>query len=255
MASCSRVDLLDLSFIQFAERTNKTDWVILNNMEDIEDFEDQIEDLQERIENAFADFDEANAVDKLNKVASIKKSIDSMADNTKYYKQAIQRLSMSNSGSEFMDKYRNYMKKIDEFKAILKKKKSQLKNEGGLDDNPEILEESVNLNDDIDKVRQIGINIQDKSKSKLEAIRARVAQTHQIADQNLEELERQKEQILRIQDSTQKLDSTMERTKKYLQYFGRSFWRDPVTLTMLFLILATIVGIIVVQSLDDKSKK
>ena len=224
-------------------------------MEDIEDFEDQIEDLLERIDNAFLEFDEANAVDKLNKINSIKKSIDNMADNVKYYKQAIQRLSMSNSGSEFMEKYKNYSKKIEEFKKELKKKKSQLKNEGGLEDYDDVLEESVNLNDNVDKVRQIGLNIQDKSKSKLEAIKARVAQTHQIADQNLEELERQKEQILRIQDSTQKLDTTMERTKKYLQYFGRSFWRDPVTLTMLFLILATLIGVIVVFTLDDKSKK
>ena len=98
------------------------------------------------------------------------------------------------------------------------------------------LEDSIVIDTELDQARQIGVNIQEKSKKKLNDIRARVGQTHQLADMNLEELERQKEQILRIQDHTQKLDTTLNRTKKYVKYFSKSFCRDPVTLTLIFLI-------------------
>ena len=48
------------------------------------------------------------------------------------------------------------------------------------------------------------------------------------------------------------MDSTLNRTKKYLAYFGRSFFRDKIALTLMCLICATIAGIIVVATLPDK---
>jgi hypothetical protein len=51
------------------------------------------------------------------------------------------------------------------------------------------------------------------------------------------------------------MDGTLNRTKKYLAYFGRSFFRDKIALTFMCLICLTIVGIIVVATLPDKKPK
>jgi hypothetical protein len=40
------------------------------------------------------------------------------------------------------------------------------------------------------------------------------------------------------------MDSTMSRTKKYLSYFGKSFFRDKIAITLVILILLAIAGII-----------
>jgi len=42
------------------------------------------------------------------------------------------------------------------------------------------------------------------------------------------------------------MESTMTRTKRYMVYFARSFCKDKVVLFFLFLIIATLIGIIVV---------
>ena len=49
------------------------------------------------------------------------------------------------------------------------------------------------------------------------------------------------------------MDSTMTRTKRYLAYFGRSFFRDKVAISFLLLIVATLVGIIIVAIIPEKT--
>lgn len=48
------------------------------------------------------------------------------------------------------------------------------------------------------------------------------------------------------------MDTTMQRTKKYLVYFGRSFCKDKVAISFMLLILLTICGIIFVATLPAK---
>jgi hypothetical protein len=43
------------------------------------------------------------------------------------------------------------------------------------------------------------------------------------------------------------MDGTLNRTKKYLAYFGRSFLRDKIAVTLMCLICATIIAIIYVE--------
>lgn len=43
------------------------------------------------------------------------------------------------------------------------------------------------------------------------------------------------------------MDGTLNRTKKYLAYFGRSFLRDKIAVTFMCLICATIIAIIYVK--------
>jgi hypothetical protein len=51
------------------------------------------------------------------------------------------------------------------------------------------------------------------------------------------------------------MDGTMQRTKKYLAYFGKSFFRDKIAITLILLIILTIIGIIYgkLHGKDDNS--
>jgi hypothetical protein len=49
------------------------------------------------------------------------------------------------------------------------------------------------------------------------------------------------------------MDSTMQRTKKYLAYFGKSFLRDKVVITLLVMILCMIGAIIGVACFGGNS--
>jgi hypothetical protein len=49
------------------------------------------------------------------------------------------------------------------------------------------------------------------------------------------------------------MDTTLGRTKKYLAYFGRSFFRDKVAISFLLLIFLTLCGIIAVAILPNKN--
>lgn len=50
------------------------------------------------------------------------------------------------------------------------------------------------------------------------------------------------------------MDTTMNRTKKYLGYFGKSFLKDKIAITMICLILFCVVGIIVVLAKGKKEE-
>lgn len=100
-----------------------------------------------------------------------------------------------------------------------------------------------------------GFDTQAKSKDALNRIQRRVQQTIDIADESLINIEKQNEQILRINKQVERMEGTLNRTKKYLAYFGRSFFRDKIALTLMCLICATIVGIIIVARLPDKRAK
>ena len=100
-----------------------------------------------------------------------------------------------------------------------------------------------------------GFDTQNKSKEALHRIKKRVQDIHDIADEASSNLEKQNQQILRIDQSIVRMDSTMTRTKRYLAYFGRGFLRDKVAVTFLLLILACVIGIIVVLVLPSKNVK
>ncbi len=51
----------------------------------------------------------------------------------------------------------------------------------------------------------------------------------------------------------ERMDGTMNRTKKFLAYFGRSFFKDKIAILLMLLILATIAAIIYVATLPSNS--
>ncbi len=51
------------------------------------------------------------------------------------------------------------------------------------------------------------------------------------------------------------MDTTMNRTKKYLAYFGKSFFRDKIAITFVLLIVLTLIAIIYAAILPDKNER
>ena len=72
----------------------------------------------------------------------------------------------------------------------------------------------------------------------------KVHATNEIANDAVMNLEKQNQQILRINNNFERLDSTMQRSRKYLRYFQKSFCADRTAVTLLILIIITIGAII-----------
>jgi hypothetical protein len=51
------------------------------------------------------------------------------------------------------------------------------------------------------------------------------------------------------------MEGTLARTKKYLQYFHKSFWNDKVAISFLILIILTIIAIIAVAIMPSKEER
>jgi len=79
-----------------------------------------------------------------------------------------------------------------------------------------------------------------------------VGDINAIADEAATNLELQNQQLIRINQSIERMDGTLTRTKRYLSYFGKSFFRDKVVLFLLTLIALAVVGNIVVATLTNK---
>ena len=50
------------------------------------------------------------------------------------------------------------------------------------------------------------------------------------------------------------MEGTLARTKKYLQYFHKSFFNDKVAMSFLFLIVLTVIAIIAVAIMPPKGE-
>ena len=100
-----------------------------------------------------------------------------------------------------------------------------------------------------------GFDTQVKSKDALNRIQKRVHQTIDLADDSLTNIEKQNQQILRVNQSIERMESTMTRTKKYLAYFSLNFCKDKVALSFLLLIVLIICGIVTIAILPEKIRK
>ena len=82
---------------------------------------------------------------------------------------------------------------------------------------------------------------------------AKVGEIQDVANDALLNLEKQNTQILRINDQLVRLEGTMVRTKRYLNYFGKSFCGDKVAITIIIMILLTSGGLIYSLTLPTKA--
>lgn len=85
-----------------------------------------------------------------------------------------------------------------------------------------------------------GLDMQQKSKEAVKRMQGKLEQAHEIADAAAIELQRQNEQILRIDTKLGQIDNAGVRLQKYLRYFGREAQGDK---TMLGLCCCLIIGI------------
>ena len=110
------------------------------------------------------------------------------------------------------------------------------------------------VNDETGKLAAHGFDLQAKSKEALLRTLGKVHDTNALANDAVVNLEKQNEQILRITDKVQKIDTTLQRTKKHLKYFSKSFCQDKTALTLMFMIFVVSVAIIVVANMEGKVK-
>ena len=73
-----------------------------------------------------------------------------------------------------------------------------------------------------------------------------------MADKDIEELERQENLILKINDVNEEIESGMKRANRYLRYFARTYLQDKLIIVLIFLWVCAIIGIIVVSAIQKK---
>ena len=88
-----------------------------------------------------------------------------------------------------------------------------------------------------------GMDLQEKSKQSLLRSLNKVHDTNNLAMDAVLNLEKQNQQILRINDKIQEMEGTLQRTKKHLRYFGKSFCKDKIAISLMGLIILTILAI------------
>ena len=76
------------------------------------------------------------------------------------------------------------------------------------------------VNQETQQLANKGFDLEEESKKRLNATLNKVHETNLLANDAVHNLEMQNAQILRINDSLQRLDGTMARTRRYLRYFG-----------------------------------
>lgn len=74
-----------------------------------------------------------------------------------------------------------------------------------------------------------------------------------LAKEELIELQKQNEKIMKIDTTLNKIEATSQRTMKYVRYFGKTMMTDKFMLCMIMMILIAIVAVIVVAILKKQN--
>ncbi|CDW78289.1 qa-snare protein [Stylonychia lemnae] len=106
---------------------------------------------------------------------------------------------------------------------------------------------------DVQVVGNAALNMQAESKKALERIQKNIGQIDELADQQLLELQRQNERIMKIDTQLNQIESTSQRAMKYIRYFGKNYMTDKFIIFMVILIAGALVGIIIAAVVKDKN--
>ena len=75
----------------------------------------------------------------------------------------------------------------------------------------------------------------------------------ELANEELLELQKQNERIMKIDTQLNTLESTSQRTMKYIRYFGKTYMTDKFIIFMIILIAGSLLGIIIAAILKEKN--
>lgn len=73
-----------------------------------------------------------------------------------------------------------------------------------------------------------------------------------LAKEELIELQKQNEKIMKIDTQLNQIEATSLRAMKYVRYFGKTYMTDKFIIFMILLILCAIIGVIVAAILKDR---
>ena len=224
---------------------------------DIEDYEEEIDSNQQFIEDNINKVPTLSNIEKKQALLKINKSIKEMEGNAKAYKQKIFEVAMPKAQEdEFKSKQQKYVDLISDYKEQVKKLQMNL---DGPSEEKEESDDIIFTNGKIDyakntseQVIQHGLNTQNKGINVAERLVGRTDEMNKMADENIEELDRQEDVILRINDANMEIESDMKRAKKYIKYFARTYMQDKCIIVLIFLVCVAILGVFIVSVMGKK---
>jgi hypothetical protein len=94
------------------------------------------------------------------------------------------------------------------------------------------------------EVKQVGTNIQDKSKEVAMRALKEVKGTEELANHILVEQLEQRKRIEYIGDKESEMESTLKRVQGHIRYFAKHFMTDKIIIALIILVALGIVGVI-----------
>jgi hypothetical protein len=198
---------------------------------DLDDYEEGIETNKTSIEENLKQFDKLSAIEKSQNLKAMKKGLQEMTDNAKAYKQKIFEISMPKAQEKnLLDKHQEYLTLISQLQEQIKQKEQVLlagsKEE---DEDDDLIYKNGKIDYNKNTSQQVvkhGLKTQEKSKNVALRLEGRVEEMKDMGQKQIEELDRQEDVILRINDANQEIESDLKRAQKYLKYFARTYMQD-----------------------------
>lgn len=198
---------------------------------DLEDYEEGIDTNKTSIEENLKQFDKLSAIEKSQNLKAMKRGLQEMTDNAKAYKQKIFEISMPKAQEKnLLDKHQEYVTLISQLQEQVKQKE-QILLAGSKEEDED--DELIYTNGKIDynkntsqQVVKHGLETQQKSKNVALRLEGRVEEMKDMGQKQIEELDRQEDVILKINEANQEIESDLKRAQKYLKYFARTYMQD-----------------------------
>mmetsp|Transcript_3843 Transcript_3843/g.4454 ORF Transcript_3843/g.4454 Transcript_3843/m.4454 type:complete len:155 (-) Transcript_3843:149-613(-) len=153
-----------------------------------------------------------------------------MEGNAKDYKKKILEVAMPKSEEdEHLSKQKEYLEMVNEYKDQIKKCQMKLEVPSEEKDEEDLIftDGKIDYNkNNSEQVISHGLKTQSKGIDVAERMVKRIAEADDMANDQLVELDRQEEVLLRINEANMEIESDMKRAQKYLKYFARTYMQD-----------------------------
>ncbi|CAI2379276.1 unnamed protein product [Moneuplotes crassus] len=221
-----------------------------------EDIQEDIEANKEEIENQLDSYSDLAGADQKAALAKINKLIKEMESNTKDFRQSYLGADIPIvKEAELKDNYQSYVDLAKEYKERVQRLNMVVDSQSEEKDEESLVFKNGKIDYNKNTTEQVvkhGLDTQDKSKKVAERLEGRVHEMNDMADDQLEELDRQEEVILKINEANMEIESDMKRAQKYIKYFARTYMQDKCIIVLIFLCCVAILGVFIVALIDDK---
>ena len=244
---------------------------------ELDDFMDQIRTRLDRVDNNFERILELGTAQKTQKervrvMDSIQRDIEKINKDIYAAEQADLKKLHEEKKKEYSDQLLKLKRRSNKLKSKLEKLREggdqelvELQKKGAAgdplkqrliqanaQDEPELIDIETA---DQQLVGTAALTIQQYQKDAMGRILKKTEQMNQLAPEMLLEIQKQNERIMKIDEKLNKLESTTQRTRKYISYFTRNFMTDRLIMILIILVVLGIVAVIVVLCLGQGNKQ